>query len=119
MPTETTLAVPVAVEPVRTAPASRFGAPQAFTAVSFPVLGGALHLAGVPLQDIFVLLDGCGALGAAAVVAVRWRWPVRCCAPPPESRRPRWDAGRTPSTTAGPPGAGWPHICACGGNRPP
>ncbi|NEE19209.1 hypothetical protein G3M58_73680, partial [Streptomyces sp. SID7499] len=48
MPTETTLAVPVAVEPVRTDPASRFGAPQAFTAVSFPVLGGALHVAGVP-----------------------------------------------------------------------
>ncbi|MER6434180.1 hypothetical protein ABT272_41890 [Streptomyces sp900105245] len=70
MPTETTLAVPVPVEPVRTDPASRFGAPQAFTAVSFPVLGGALHVAGVPLQDIFVLLGGCGALGAAAVVAV-------------------------------------------------
>ncbi|MFJ9096849.1 hypothetical protein ACIRIR_35830 [Streptomyces globisporus] len=70
MPPETTLAVPVAVEPVRTDPASRLGAPQAFTAVSFPVLGGALHVAGVPLQDTFVLLGGCGALGAAAVVAV-------------------------------------------------
>ncbi|MEU5144795.1 hypothetical protein [Streptomyces sp. NPDC021139] len=70
MPTETTLAVPAPAEPVRTEPASRFGAPQAFTAVSFPVLGGALHVAGVPLQDIFVLLGGCGALGTAAVVAV-------------------------------------------------
>jgi hypothetical protein len=49
---------------------ARFGAPQAFTAVSFPALGGALHLAGVPLEDVFVLLGGCGALGAAAVVAV-------------------------------------------------
>ncbi|WP_181384467.1 hypothetical protein [Streptomyces sp. NWU49] len=49
---------------------ARFGAPQAFTAVSFPVLGGALHVAGVPLEDVFLLLGGCGALGAAAVVAV-------------------------------------------------
>ncbi|MFF4307948.1 hypothetical protein [Streptomyces sp. NPDC001601] len=50
--------------------APRFGAPQAFTAVSFPVLGTALHLAGMPVKDIFVLLSGCGALGATAVVVV-------------------------------------------------
>ncbi|MFI8233930.1 hypothetical protein ACIGDI_34485 [Streptomyces sp. NPDC085900] len=50
--------------------APRFGAPQAFTAVSFPALGVALHMTGMPVQDIFVLLSGCGALGAAAVVAV-------------------------------------------------
>ncbi|MGV9551857.1 hypothetical protein [Streptomyces ardesiacus] len=50
--------------------APRFGAPQAFTAVSFPVLGVALHLTGMPVKDIFVLLGGCGALGAAAVVGV-------------------------------------------------
>lgn len=48
---------------------SRFGAPQAFTAVSFPALGVALHMTGMPLEDIFLLLGGCGALGAAAVVA--------------------------------------------------
>ncbi|MFC9916036.1 hypothetical protein [Streptomyces sp. NPDC059862] len=46
------------------------GAPQAFTAVSFPALGVALHITGMPLQDIFILLGGCGALGAAAVIAV-------------------------------------------------
>lgn len=50
--------------------APRFGAPQAFTAVSFPVLGVALHMTEMPLEDIFLLLGGCGALGAAAVVAV-------------------------------------------------
>ncbi|MGW1364876.1 hypothetical protein ACWCQP_46690 [Streptomyces chartreusis] len=50
--------------------APRFGAPQALMAISFPVLGTALHLTGMPVQDIFVLLGGCGALGVAAVVAV-------------------------------------------------
>ncbi|GGY50828.1 hypothetical protein [Streptomyces djakartensis] len=53
----------------RTDTPSRFGAPQAFTAVSFPVLGAALHMTGMPLEDVFLLLGGCGALGAAAVVA--------------------------------------------------
>ncbi|MEU3830446.1 hypothetical protein AB0F36_34800 [Streptomyces sp. NPDC029080] len=53
----------------RGTPPSRFGAPQAFTAVSFPVLGSALHITGMPLEDIFLLLGGCGALGAAAAVA--------------------------------------------------
>ncbi|MEE1837788.1 hypothetical protein [Streptomyces sp. SP17KL33] len=57
-------------EPGQTDPPPRFGAPQAFTAVSFPVLGVALHVTGMPLQDIFILLGGCGALGAAAVMAV-------------------------------------------------
>ncbi|MEU3620016.1 hypothetical protein ABZ725_48210 [Streptomyces sp. NPDC006872] len=57
-------------EPGQADPPPRFGAPQAFTAVSFPVLGVALHVTGMPLQDIFLLLGGCGALGAAAVVAV-------------------------------------------------
>jgi hypothetical protein len=56
--------------PSRTQAPARFGASQAFTAVSFPVLGGALHVAGVPVQDVFLLLGGCGALGAAVVVAV-------------------------------------------------
>ncbi|MEW2490883.1 hypothetical protein [Streptomyces sp. NPDC048411] len=68
MPTDTTLAPPT--EPSPPDAPSRLGAPQAFTAVSFPVLGGALHVTGMPLQDIFILLGGCGALGAAAVVAV-------------------------------------------------
>ncbi|MFD6413967.1 hypothetical protein [Nocardia asteroides] len=54
--------------PVRADTPARFGAPQAFTAVTFPVLGGALHLAGAPLSDVFLLLGGCGALGAAVVV---------------------------------------------------
>ncbi|MEU4800535.1 hypothetical protein [Streptomyces sp. NPDC023327] len=53
----------------RTDTPSRFGAPQAFTAVSFPVLGAALHMTGMPLEDIFLLLGGCGALGTAAVLA--------------------------------------------------
>ncbi|GGU70453.1 hypothetical protein [Streptomyces daghestanicus] len=54
----------------RTDAAPRFGAPQAFTAVSFPVLGVTLHMTEMPVDDIFLLLGGCGALGAAAVVAV-------------------------------------------------
>lgn len=53
----------------RTDTPSRFGAPQAFTAVSFPVLGAALHMTGMPLEDIFLLLGGYGALGTAAVLA--------------------------------------------------
>ncbi|MZE76711.1 hypothetical protein [Streptomyces xinghaiensis] len=48
----------------------RFGAPQAFTAVSYPALGVVLHVTGMPLQGIFILLGGCGVLGAAAVFAV-------------------------------------------------
>lgn len=50
--------------------APRFGAPQAITAIPFPVLGVVLHLTGMPVQEIFVLLGGCGALGAAAVVSL-------------------------------------------------
>ncbi|MFF9870296.1 hypothetical protein ACF1G0_33775 [Streptomyces sp. NPDC013953] len=71
MPTDTTLAAPTQPSPTDAPP--RLGAPQAFTAVSFPVLGSALHVTGMPLQDIFILLGGCGALGAAAVVAVGGR----------------------------------------------
>ncbi|MGY1495041.1 hypothetical protein ACW4TU_44920 [Streptomyces sp. QTS52] len=67
MPTDTAPAP--RTEPGQTDPPLRFGAPQAFTAVSFPVLGVALHVTGMPVQDIFVLLGGCGALGAAAVMA--------------------------------------------------
>ncbi|MFF8973648.1 hypothetical protein [Streptomyces sp. NPDC014995] len=48
----------------------RLSAAQAFTTVSFTVLGGALRLAGMPLGDVFALLGGCGALGAATVVAM-------------------------------------------------
>ncbi|MER6288563.1 hypothetical protein [Streptomyces sviceus] len=68
MPIDSTPAPPAVAGQTDTAP--RFGAPQAFTAVSFPALGVALHLTGMPVQDIFVLLGGCGALGAAAVVVV-------------------------------------------------
>lgn len=50
--------------------APRFGAPQAFMAISFPALGAILHMTGMPVQDIFVLLGECGALGLAAVIAV-------------------------------------------------
>ncbi|MFF8919119.1 hypothetical protein ACF08M_38955 [Streptomyces sp. NPDC015032] len=65
MPSDTT-----PTEPSPPDAPSRLGAPQAFSAVSFPVLGGALHVTGMPLQDIFILLGGCGALGAATVMAV-------------------------------------------------
>ncbi|WP_329332707.1 hypothetical protein OG252_51880 [Streptomyces sp. NBC_01352] len=56
-------------EASQTDPLPRFGAPQAFTAVSFPVLGSILHVTGMPLQDVFILLGGCGALGVAAIAA--------------------------------------------------
>ena len=76
----------------------RFGAPQAFTAVSFPVLGAALHLTGTPIKDIFALLSGCGGreVGGAR----------------------KWDAEKDRSTTAGPRVAGCPNTCAAGGSRP-
>lgn len=49
---------------------ARFGAAQATTITAFPVMGGALHLTGTPMSDIFLLLGGTGAIGAVAVLSV-------------------------------------------------
>ncbi|MFD6826672.1 hypothetical protein ACFWC5_41045 [Streptomyces sp. NPDC060085] len=71
MSNHSTPAPPVPEGPLDTAP--RFGVPQAVATVSFPALGAVLHLSGMPMQDIFVLLGGCGALGAAAVAVASGR----------------------------------------------
>ncbi|MFD3890536.1 hypothetical protein [Streptomyces microflavus] len=36
----------------------------------FPMIGGALHMAGMPTSDIFAFLGGCGGIGAAVTIAV-------------------------------------------------
>ncbi|WP_328674871.1 hypothetical protein [Streptomyces sp. NBC_00343] len=48
----------------------RSNAAQMVTALAFPAMGGALLLAGTPMVDVFSLLGGCGAIGAAVVLAV-------------------------------------------------
>ncbi|MER5466656.1 hypothetical protein ABT010_39770 [Streptomyces sp. NPDC002668] len=51
--------------PARPAP----GTAQVAGLVSFPLMGSALTMAGMPMTDVFVLLGGCGAIGAATFAA--------------------------------------------------
>ncbi|MFF6829969.1 MULTISPECIES: hypothetical protein [Streptomyces] len=37
--------------------------------VAFPVIGGVLALAGMPVGDVLALVGGCGTVGAGVVLA--------------------------------------------------
>ncbi|WP_345584349.1 hypothetical protein [Streptomyces prasinosporus] len=50
-------------------------AAQAFGISVFPLLGTRLSVSGMPVPDVFVLLGGCGAIGAAVyAVGGGGRW---------------------------------------------
>jgi hypothetical protein len=39
-------------------------------ATAFPVIGGWLHVAGMPISEVFTFLAGCGGIGAAVTITV-------------------------------------------------
>ncbi|MGW8955623.1 hypothetical protein [Streptomyces sp. NPDC055709] len=55
--------------PARTGPGAAQVAAQVAGAVAFPAMGSILAMAGMPVTDVFALLGGCGAIGAATVAA--------------------------------------------------
>ncbi|MFG2197089.1 hypothetical protein [Streptomyces sp. NPDC048639] len=60
---------PASPEPITTRPSRGPGAAQVAGLVSFPLMGAALLYAGFPMGDVFALLGGCGAIGAATFTA--------------------------------------------------
>lgn len=54
---------PAGVRPAR----APLNAAQVFGITVFPLLGTGLALAGTPVDDVFILLSGCGAIGVATI----------------------------------------------------
>ena len=64
-------------QPARTGP----HAAQVAGVVSFPLMGIVLTCMGMPAQHVFVMLGGCGAIGAATLAAAGGgRWVVQAVA---------------------------------------
>ncbi|MGW7469297.1 hypothetical protein ACWGJT_32680 [Streptomyces xantholiticus] len=62
--------LPASPPPAAVAPAGRLGPTHALILlIAFLALGTVLFREGTPLGDIFALLGGCGAIGAATLAA--------------------------------------------------